>query len=233
MKYIRSFLNNTYDETGRIYHLTEPIRYDLPKDTQNITKADKSYYSVTTALGATADKEFLVAWRERLGEEEADKQVEKAQNFGTQFHLVGEHFLKQSELTEKINPFVKIVFTRLIPKLRPHITKVISVEGVLYSDVAMLAGRADGIVEWDGKLAVIDYKLVNFWNPEFIHDYWLQCSIYAHMYEFMYDERPKKIILAMGNKNTGLAQVLIKDPNDYAKEAVGRIIQFRQKMGIS
>jgi hypothetical protein len=47
----------------------------------------------------------------------------------------------------------------------------------------------------------------------------------------MYGRRPKKIILPMGNKKTGLTQVLIKDPNDYAKEAVGRIIQFRQKMG--
>ncbi len=207
----RQFTDCTYDDIGRIYNFV-----------------DASYYSVTTALGATADKEFLVEWRNRIGDEEADRQVAKAQDYGEAFHYCGEMFLK-GEDREKQHPFVEMIWKKMIPKLRP-ITDVLGVEDVLYSDLIKLAGRGDAVVRWNGKLAILDFKLINYWFKEFIHDYWLQCTIYAHMWEFLYGERPELIILAMGNKKVMDTKVLIEKPGPFAKETIARIGSFHAKM---
>lgn len=208
---MKNFLECTYDPIGRIYHF-DP---------------DTEYYSVTTALGYTADKEFLVRWRDKIGDEEADRQVIKAQNYGEAFHFCGEMFLK-GENRDKQHPFVEMMWKRMKAKLSP-ITEVLGVEDVLYSDICRLAGRGDAVVRWNGELAILDFKLVNYWFPEFIHDYWLQCTIYAHMWEFLHGERPTKVILAMGNKKQMTAKVIVNDVRPYIKETVDRIALFHAR----
>lgn len=212
---IRDFVDNTYDDYGRLYNFNQSV----------------SYYSATTALSNTADKEFLVRWRERLGDEEADRQLAIAQKLGESFHEIGEYWLKNEPMSHKPIALAKMVFKKLKPLLEP-ITKVHSVEDVLYSDLIRLAGRGDAVVDWKGELAILDFKFVNYWKAEWIYDYWLQCTIYAHMWEFMYGARPKKIILAMGNKKTLQAKVLVKEPGPFAKETIDRIKQFHEMVKI-
>lgn len=208
MRKDRVFTKCTYDDVGRIYNF----------------ECGTSYHSVTTALGNTANKQFLVNWRNRLGDKEADRQVKIAQDLGEAFHYCGEMYFK-GEQRKKVYPIVEFLWKKMQKNLKP-VTDVFSVEGVLYSDFIRLAGRGDAVIEWAGELAIFDFKCVNYWIPEFLHDYWLQCTIYAHMWEALHGKRPKKIILGIANKKLLKTKVFIKEPAPFAKETIERINQF-------
>ena len=211
----RKFTECTYDDVGRIYNF----------------ECGTHYHSVTTALGYTADKSFLERWRERIGNEEADRQVAKAQNYGEAFHYCGEMYLKKVA-RDRQHAFVEMMWRKMQQKMNGRVTAVHSVEGVLYSDIIRLAGRTDAVIDWDNVLTVFDYKLVNYWIPEFLHDYWIQATIYAHMWEYLTGQRPKKLVLGVGNKKQMKAKTFENDPNKFAKEAVERIQAFHQKIAI-
>ena len=69
-------------------------RYDY-EDLQNIDRPDGRVYvdphgnelpSVTTILSATKDMTVLDAWRKRIGEDEANRQIKHAVNVGNLMH---------------------------------------------------------------------------------------------------------------------------------------------------
>src|SRR6185437_10594636 len=72
-----------------------PLVEDYSRDGQRWyrTPAGNSYPSVTTALGATADKSFLKEWRERIGEQEAEAISAESRRVGTAMHAALENFI--------------------------------------------------------------------------------------------------------------------------------------------
>lgn len=220
----RRFIMNRYDDIGRVYIMSQKLGTDL---FMPCLREDKNYYSVTTALGATKDKSYLVDWRKRIGDEEADKQVAHASVLGEAFHECGERFFlkDKSKPVDPQIPLIKLLWRKMEPKLKP-VEQVHSVEQVLYSDHVRLAGRGDAVVVWNGDLCILDFKCINSWKKDWLEDYWLQCTIYAHMWEMMYGIRPTKIVLAIANKKLLQTKIFEGNPNDYAKEAVKRIQAF-------
>jgi hypothetical protein len=205
-----SYSHCTYDDIGRLYHFDDDIKY----------------YSVTTILDNTKDKGFLVRWRKRIGDVEADRQLEIAKRMGTEFHSLGEALLTGQDLTViPTLPFPRKLFMNLVPRLR-KITKIHSVEQVLRSDSIKCAGRADAVVDWENELAILDYKLVNFWNPEYIYDYWVQCSIYAVMYFEMTGNLPQLLVLAMGNKKMAITKTVTMPLVKFQTQGAYRIKRF-------
>ena len=59
---------------------------------------------------------------------------------------------------QKLMPFDKMMFSQLRPYLDNNVNNIHCLEQALYSDKLKLAGRVDLIAEWDGELAVIDFK---------------------------------------------------------------------------
>lgn len=198
-------VNVTYDKIGRIYEYADGTKY----------------YSVTTMLGATADKWGIVKWRRRVGEEEANRQCTLASVLGEEFHLLGEHYLLGTK-PPKVNPLSTHVFNKhAAPILDEHVTKVVSVEEALCTEKFKLAGRADAVLVWDGDLAIFDFKLLNNIDKQWLRDYWLQTAIYAQCWYEMYGVRPKKLVLLVGSK-PDLCAVYYKS---YPKIHMGKVNQ--------
>lgn len=203
---------NSYDDIGRIYH----------------TPAG-DFYSVTTVLSNTGDKKYLEDWKNRVGEEEAERVTRVAASVGTNFHELGEAYLLKQPYPD-VQWLAKHMFKTAIPVLDKNVTAVHAVEIPLWSKVAKIAGRTDAIVDWKYELAILDYKCIGHHNSKWLTDYWCQLSIYAHCLKEMYNIEAKKLILVCANKKTLTTKIFECSPHKYSREAVNRIKLFHKNL---
>lgn len=182
------------------------------------TPSGKKYPSITTVLGEYS-KQGILEWRERVGEKEANKISGMASRRGEALHLACEQYLK-NELSQfqmqKLMPHIKQLFLQLRPVLDDNVSKVICLEQPLYSDELRVAGRVDGIIEWNGTPSIIDYKTSSKLKEEhYIQNYFMQCSAYCIMYEEITGQSIDQIIVAIAVEQENTPQIFIKNKNDY------------------
>jgi ATP-dependent exoDNAse (exonuclease V) beta subunit len=187
------------------------------------------YPSITTVLSHSTDKTHLFEWRKRVGDEEANRITTKSSVRGTKLHTVCEKYLL-NELTEvKINaimPDIKDFFNQLRPHIDKNIGNVYGIEQPLYSDKYRLAGRTDCVAEWNGNLAVIDYKNSRKEKKEeWIENYFIQCTAYSLMFEERTKLPVEKIVVLIANEE-GTPQVFVRDKSKYIASLEERIEKY-------
>lgn len=168
--------------------------------------SDEKYYpSITTVLGQTLlpDKQgYLEAWKARVGTVKANQITNDAATRGTNTHLMLERHLRGED--PKIEEFPEAhsnIFKSLRLELR-KINRVYGQEVVLFSDILGVAGRCDLIAEYQGTLAVVDYKTSSrVKNADEIGDYWLQTAFYAIAHNEMFGTNIEKLVIMMGIEN--------------------------------
>jgi genome maintenance exonuclease 1 len=165
-----------------------------------IPNGDK-YISITTLLSELS-KVSIQKWRTRVGSEEANRISTKASRQGTAVHALCEKYIKNEEgfLTESM-PHLVEMFESIKPLL-DRVDNVHVTEGAMYSDELGLAGRTDLIAEFDGKLAIIDYKTsrrIKTWSM--CHSYFMQGAFYAHAYEERTGIPINNIVIIMAVEN--------------------------------
>ena len=146
-----------------------------------LTPSGKKYPSITTILGAKG-KDAIIAWRKRVGEEEANRITRHACSRGTALHLLAEKYLNNEEdvFAENEMPHVVQSFRTVQSVLDKSIGKIVLQECPLYSDRLGIAGRVDLIGEFDGCLSVIDFKTSSRIKTEDeIENYFMQTAFYA------------------------------------------------------
>lgn len=198
------------------------LDFDLETTTENggrryLTPSGDAYPSVTTIL-SSYNKKAIKEWRERIGEEEANKISTQASSRGTRLHSLCEQYLLNELSPLKLNsvmPDAKELFVKIKPRLDDNIGKIYSLEQALYSDKLKIAGRVDCIAEWNGELSVIDFKTAaKEKNEDWIQNYFMQCSAYAEMFEERTGRAINQIVVAIA-VSTGDTQIFVKDKNDY------------------
>lgn len=149
-----------------------------------VVSGEQKYPSVTTVLGETADMQWLVEWKERIGEEEAERQSNRAKNRGTALHNICEKYvLNQLPQEGRKDPFVWDDFLKVKSALDNHCDDIRSVEGCLWSKRLKIAGRTDLIASWKSRPAIIDYKSsAKQKDKSHITEYFLQASLYSYMF---------------------------------------------------
>ena len=157
------------------------------------------YPSITSVLGATADKSSLFQWRKRVGAEQADKVSQAATRRGTALHTMCEKYLLNEEVEDKDNPDADLLFRNIKPLLN-RITKVHCLETGLYSKTLGVAGTVDCIAEYNGKLSVIDFKSSNREKKaENIQDYFLQGCFYFWAYYERTGTMPDQVLIMVSS----------------------------------
>ena len=200
------------------------LDFDLQSKTENgsrkyVTPNGDAYPSVTTILSAY-NKKAIQEWRERVGEEAANKISTQASTRGTRLHSLCESYLLNELSPLKLNsvmPDAKELFVKIKPKLDDNIGKIYSLEQALYSDKLRIAGRVDCIAEWNGELSVIDFKTASKEkNEDWIQNYFMQCSAYAEMFEERTGRPISQIVVAIAVAN-GDTQIFVKEKEDYLR----------------
>lgn len=141
------------------------------------------YPSVTTVL-SVIEKEGLVKWRERVGEEEAKKIMQRAGVRGTAVHDMAEKYLRGEDWKKGQMPANIMSFLPIQKALYENVDDIYYIEAPLYSHYLKTAGRVDLVARWKGKRAIIDFKTSRIDKTEdIIHNYFMQEAAYAVMIE--------------------------------------------------
>jgi ATP-dependent exoDNAse (exonuclease V) beta subunit len=173
-----------------------------------ITPSGNHYQSVTTLTSKVNAKE-IQAWRDKVGEEEANKISKRAASRGTSVHKICEKYLlnelqsneEGSLILEELNPINTSMFMKIKP-LVERLDNIKLIEGTMYSDLLKLAGTADCIAEYNGELVLADFKTSTYpKKKEKIGNYFMQGAAYSRMYEELYGKAPTKIVIMMAVEN--------------------------------
>lgn len=170
--------------------LYEPIevpkiqRIDSPNGRRYKTPGGSLYPSVTTIF-SVYDNKHIQEWKEKVGEEQANKIANAAAKRGTYIHERCEELIKGINITQA--PFAKMLYWDQWLNFKPlveQIGKVYANEAPLFSDYLQVAGTVDCVGEWQGKRSIIDFKTSSRYKAkEDIETYWMQCAAYAVMWE--------------------------------------------------
>jgi hypothetical protein len=130
----------------------------LPTGRTYKTPDGNKYPSVTTVLGEQS-KAGIIAWRKRIGEEEANKISSQAATRGTAVHTLAENYINNdADWSKGAMPANLFSFNQIKTILDTNMNNVYAQEVPLYSDQLKVAGRVDLIAEWGGQLAIVDFK---------------------------------------------------------------------------
>jgi ATP-dependent exoDNAse (exonuclease V) beta subunit len=166
------------------------IHYDIPAIEQinsetgrkYSTPDGKCYPSVTTVL-SFQENPHLKAWRERVGEEQANKISKTATVKGSKVHEACENYLQGIETSWSLRESdAEEAFQAFIPVLE-KVDVVHAMETRMWSDKLEVAGTVDLIAEIDGQLTVLDWKTSSrYKRREDIPDYFKQMATYSVMF---------------------------------------------------
>ena len=144
----------------------------------------------------------MFAWKSRVGESAADKKLREASERGTSVHEMLESYIRKEDINLSKYPSEHIKVFNSMKMTLSKVNKVYAQEVVLYSKFLEIAGRCDMVGEYDGELAIIDYKTSGrFKSASDIGDYWLQTCFYALAHNEMFDTNISKLVILMGVEN--------------------------------
>lgn len=214
-------------------HLNLPILADIPTETVDGSRRyvvnGKLLPSVTTVT-SYQNRKSIAEWRERVGEEVANKISQFASTNGTKFHKIVEDYLNNIDAdydTEKYEIALKLF--NQFQSILDDVDNIHYQECALYSETLGIAGRVDCIAEYNGKLSIIDFKSSS--KPKYesqIQNYFVQETGYAMMYEEMTDNKIEQIVTLI-SCHSGETQVFIKNPQDYVDTLKQYIVEYNNK----
>ena len=181
-----------------------------------------------TSVTSHYNKEIFKEWRQRVGEEEANRITKRATTRGTRVHTLVENYLLNKEV-EYDQPLPKMLFVQA-KKTLGNINKIYALEKSLYSKELGVAGTVDCIAEYTGKsgepeLAIIDFKTAEKPKPrEWIENYFVQAAAYACMFYELTDIPVKKLVIIMTCEN-GEVEVYEEYNKQYYMKLLVQYIQ--------
>ena len=194
--------------------------YDIPGESKLVS---------ITSITSWINREIFRSWRARVGNEEADKVTKAATSRGTDMHTLTENYLLNEELPT-VQPLSEFLFKQSKPQL-DLINNIHAIEKPLYSLRLGVAGTVDCIAEYEGELAVIDFKTSKKPKPrKWIDHYFVQCAAYACMLYEMKEIPVKKFVIIMSCEN---GEVKVYDERNKAKyikllsEYIGEFVNFK------
>ena len=181
-----------------------------------------------TSITSFYNRQIFKNWREKVGEEQANKITKVATDRGTKFHDLVEKYL----LNEDINSLKNVLPTTKARWIaaRDALNKIDTIHALekpLYSEYFGIAGRVDCIAEYEGELAVIDFKTSKKIKPEkWLENYFVQETAYACMYYEMTGISVKKIVTLMVADNGDVKVYEKTNKRDYIKLLTKYIKEF-------
>ena len=178
-----------------------------------------------TSVTSHKNRQFFENWRKKVGEEEAEKITKQATSRGTDFHTLAENYFFNRELPP-VQTLSEFLF-KISKGTLDRINNIYALESSLYSKVLGVAGTVDAIAEFDGELAIIDFKTSKKPKPrEWIEHYFVQAAAYACMFYEMTEIPVKKLVILMACENGECVVYEEYDKSKYIKLLTEYIREF-------
>ena len=215
-------------------------RVDLEIGRHYLDSNQKPVPSVTTVLSGTSkSKDGLIQWRNRVGEEEAERIIKQSTDIGTAVHEAIENYLngKPWNNFEEIDDrtyIAKKISDKFIKDGLNGITEIWGIEVGLLLD-NLYAGTADCVGEYEGIPSLIDFKTAKkIKKREWIEDYFLQGCAYANAHNVMFGTKIEQIVILMVDRNAIFQEFIVRPAefNFLTRKWKNRLIEFNNKYNI-
>ena len=179
-----------------------------------------------TSVTSHRNRAKFAKWRKKVGDKEADRITKAATSRGTDMHTLTEYYLKNEDAPTDVLPISKMLFNIAKPFL-DSITNIHALESSMFSKELGIAGTVDCIAEYDGELAIIDFKTSKSPKPrKWIDHYFVQCCAYACMLYELTGLTVKKFVIIMACEDGECEVYIERDKTKYIKELVQYIQEF-------
>lgn len=184
------------------------------------------YPGATKILSGTKDMSGLDAWRARVGDEEADRILLESQVIGNSLDMIlYEYFKPTFNEDDYKNEVGFFLYKQLKPRLK-HIDPI-GLQIKIWSDKLKVMGYLDCLCYYKGVLSLVDFKnSKKIKTPEYLEDYYLQCTIYCMLLKDMFGINVRQIVLLIGIRENIYPQVEVQQTKDYVREAIKRIKEY-------
>ena len=221
-------------------------KFTYPNSIRSIINGSRHYAlegsslpSVTTILKATQseeDKASLAAWKERIGEAEAERIKKEASNRGSSMHSFLERFLLGKfnlDLLEEENKSKKMALEIIDNGLKNKLTEIWGAEATVYYP-GKYAGTADCIGVYEGKETILDFKQSN--KPkkeEYIEDYFLQIGAYSLAHNTVHNSKITQGVILICTVDRLFQDFKIEENElkNYQNKFLEKVEQFYQITG--
>ncbi len=182
------------------------------------TPNGKKLDSVTTMLNKTKparDKKQLTAWRQRMGNPVAQYIMNTAAIIGTETHKLNENYINMERYPSNYSLLSYAHHRNFVPFMK-KIKNVFGVEPKLFSEKMGLAGTADLVAQYDGKLSIIDYKTKRSkQKKEWMTDYFIQTAAYAKMWEELTGKPIEQLVILVSSEQNTFQEFISEPANHY------------------
>ena len=214
-------------------------RVDLEIGRHYLDSNKKPIPSVTTVLSGTSKStDALIQWRNRVGNEEAERIIKQSTDIGTAVHEAIENYLNgaywnnfdethDQQLAQKIS-------TKFINDGLKGITEIWGLEVGLLLD-NLYAGTADCVGMYENIPTLIDFKTAKkIKKREWIEDYFLQGCAYANAHNVMFGTNIEQIVILMVDRNSDFQEFIVR-PTEFkflTRKWKNRLIEFNKKYNV-
>ena len=217
--------------------------YTYPPSTRSLIEGNRHYDvsnetlpSVTTILQATQDeakRESLSKWRQKVGENVAEKIKEEAARRGTAMHEFLEYYLRNEKLLDLSDEgqAASGMGQAIIKQGFNDLSEIWGSEVVLFYP-GLYAGQTDLCGIYSGRESIIDFKQTN--KPkrrEWIEDMFLQLAAYALAHDCIYRTCVDQGVILMCSKD-GFFQKFTSTGKEFTKykhKFLEKVGQFYRK----
>ena len=214
--------------------------YKYPPSTRSLIEGSRHYDvsneilpSVTTILQATQSDEkkaSLAKWRQKVGENEAEKIRDEAAKRGTAMHKFLEYYVQNQKLLDLSDEgrAARSMGQAIIDQGLKDVEEVWGSEVTLFYP-GLYAGQTDLCGIYSGRESIVDFKQTN--KPkrvEWVEDYFLQLAAYAMAHDQIYGTCIDQGVILMCSKD-GFFQKFTSNGGDFTRfkhKFLGRIDQF-------
>jgi genome maintenance exonuclease 1 len=225
-------VNNKYE-----YPILERVDTEIGR--HYLDSNNKPVPSVTTVLSGTSkSKDGLIQWRNRIGEEEAERIIKQSTDIGTAVHEAIENYLngKSWDNFEETHDqlLAQKISAKFIKDGLKGITDIWGLEVGLLLD-NLYAGTADCVGEFEGIPTLIDFKTAKkIKKREWIEDYFLQGCAYANAHNVMFGTKIEQIVILMVDRNAIFQEFIVR-PTEFnllTRKWKNRLIEFNNKYNV-
>jgi len=220
---------------NKLYEYPKSIR-SLINDSRHYDIGEEKLPSVTTILAATQSDEkraSLAKWKQKVGENEAERVKNVAASRGTAMHTYLEHHIEGQgilDLTE-IGQEAQRMANTIIDKGLTDLSEIWGSEVTLYYP-GLYAGATDIVGIYQDRQSIVDFKQTN--KPkkrEWIEDYCVQLAAYTMAHNYVYKTNIQKGVIMMCSKDNFYQEFEIKglEMRKYMHEFLKKVNQFYEE----
>ena len=195
--------------------------------------------SVTTVLSGTSkSKDGLIQWRNRVGEEEAERIIKQSTDIGTAVHEAIEKYLNGDSWDNFEETHDQLLAQKISEKFvndgLKGITEIWGLEVGLLLD-NLYAGTADCVGLYQDIPTLIDFKTAKkIKKREWIEDYFLQGCAYANAHNVMFGTNIEQIVILMVDRDAIFQEFIVRPTefNFLTRKWKNRLLEFDKKYNV-